>query len=67
MVDAGRGTMAGHQNSQQDPVAAGPRHGRVSLMAVRTQGFVGFAGHRVLDGFATGRSSEIGDDAAGQY
>ena len=27
---------------------------------------LGFAGHHVLDGFATGRSSEIGDDAAGQ-
>ena len=40
--------------------------GRVSFMAVRAQGFVGFAGHCVFDGFATGRSSEISDDAAGQ-
>ena len=42
------------KNPQQDPVVAGPRHSRVSFMAVRAQGFVGFAGHCVFDGFATG-------------
>ena len=66
MVDDDEGTTAVHQSPQQDPVAAGPRHGRVSLMAVRAQGLVRFAGHRVLDGSATGRSPEIADAAAGQ-
>ena len=53
-VDGDVAPTAGHKNPQQDPVVAGPRHSRVSFMAVRAQGFVGFAGHCVFDGFATG-------------